>query len=76
MQGIQQICFSNSKTFAANPGALKARAIEVYHKLNADELEHLDKFGTLPARIVDAITAQGFDDYALTATVRSIHETF
>lgn len=76
MQGIQHIKFTNSPSFAANPGALIAKSISIYHQLNADQVEAFDRTGQLPADIVDAAVAQGFDDFAIVATVRNVHEAY
>lgn len=76
MQGIQHINFTNSPSFAKNPGALVAKSVEIYYKLNADELETFDKVGTLPARLVKPAEEQGFDIFALTSAVRTVHAKY
>lgn len=76
MQGIEHIKFCNSPSFAANPGALTAKAIETYYKLNADEVEHFDKTGILPARLTEPAEKQGFDTFALAAQVRIVHAKY
>lgn len=76
MQGLKHITFSNSPSFAANPGALTAKAIDVYYKLNADEVERFDKTGILPERLTKPAADQGFDVFALATAVRVVHADF
>lgn len=76
MQGLKHITFSNSPSFAANPGALIAKSVEIYYKLNADEVETFDKVGRLPERLAKPAEEQGFDIFALVTAVRVVHAKF
>lgn len=76
MQGIEHINFTNARNFASSPGALAAKAIEIYHKLNADEVEKFDKTGVLPDRLTKPAVDQGFDVFALARTVRIVHADY
>lgn len=76
MQGIEHINFTNSPSFAANPGALIAKSVEIYYKLNADEVEIFDKVGLIPERLAKPAEDQGFDLFALATAVRVVHAKY
>ena len=76
MQALEHINFTNSPTFAANPGAHTAKAVELYRKLNADEVEALDKTGVIKHPAFNEAVEKGFDSFALAAAIRHVHSLF